>query len=282
MVASLAETPAVEQFVQYSSNRPNTVSPQLWQKVLALRNEPRPTLSGEGGYLYEIARRLSPPQRKQPIEIRAFDDDPKRLEVSLANARNQNAALSYAFEFKESPWLNRESKDQFVQSLARRYSILRMLHTGPVTVAAINVYTERMAEAAGYQLDIFQANEHHLRPPPRALSWLHREYMPRSDYVARVSNEVRQIAEPIRAVAFRHAMKTGDRSGYMDGDLYNALSYLDQERARRITEPVPELIEREHQLLVKRVQGILDSGRRFTESQIQVDYFKDLRPAMSL
>jgi hypothetical protein len=277
------EMESADKNTRVQPERPNHMNPQLWEKVTALRRESLRAFTGDGAYFFETLERFSAPQKKQTIEeINAFHSDPKRLGIALANVKRQIAAWLYAFDSKNAPWLASESKDQFVQSAALRYSILRMIYTSDSGVAAVNVYTERVAQQAGYQLDMFRANHVRLRPPLRAFSWRLREYSPSGDYVARVAAEIRPLADPLRAIAFRHAMKTGDRTGYEDGDLFNAYSYLDRERARTAFEPAPELIEKEHEILINNIQRLFDAGRRFSGSQIEQDEFKDRRPALSL
>ena|ERR1700722_7534280 len=273
-------TLSVERSLPVTPERPKHLHPHLWEKVVTLRSYANGPFSGTLEDFHYIHERL---RNRTTTQFNVALIDPKKIELAIADARKQSAAHYAAFDFHTLPWRTADSKDQFVQSMALRYSMLRMLYKSDHGVAAVNLFTERMAEQANYRLDMFQANHVRLGPPARSFSSHLREYSPSHDYVARVAGEIRPRADPLRAIAFRHAMKTGDRLGYYeDGDLFNAYSYLDRARERTVIEPAPELIEREHQLLKDRIQRLFDEGRRFTGSRIYLDDFKDQRPALSL
>jgi hypothetical protein len=250
------------------TERPKHIDPATWEKVSQLRDRPLLPYTATAEYLGRIQERLKPYEFPKDSDLSRSQGNPERQKTVV------NTMLKYFIE--RYKYLDSHimmpgavtSKEAFVQDISHNYMALRMLYPSGAGALASNLFGELLAHGAGYHLDLFKANFAKLTPPIEALSLHARLFEATSDYVTRVANEIRPLSTPLRAVAFRHAIKTGDRSHYWDGDLVNAYYAADRAREqadRRFKSPVAA--NREVARVVRSIQHSLDSGRPFNPAQ---------------
>jgi hypothetical protein len=248
------------------TERPTHIAPATWEKVAQLRKDPLLPYTATAEYFGRIQERLKPFEFPKDFVVNSSQWDSARQERALNSMlEHMNARFRY-FDTHVMMEGAVKSKDAFVQDMAQNYAALRMLY--PSGELAANLFGELLAHGTGYQVDLFKANYLNLRPPIQAFSSHVRRFEVSTNYVSRVAREIDPVATPLRAVAFRHAMKTGDRSHYWDGDLANAYYAADRAREeadKRNSSPVAA--NREVSRVVQRIQHALDTGRPFDVGQ---------------
>jgi hypothetical protein len=244
------------------SERPKHIDPTMWEKVTQLRKDPLLPYAATAEYLDRIRERLRPFEFATHSDVNSSQRDSARQERAVNSMlKHMNARFKY-FDTHLMMEGTVKPKDAFVQDMAQSYAALRMIY--PTSELAANLFGELLAHGAGYQVDLFKANFLNLRPPIQAFSSHDRRFEVTANYVARVASEISPVATPLRAVAFRHAMKTGNRSYYWDGDLANAYYAADRARERADTgNSSPVAADQEFSRVVQRIQHALESGRAF-------------------